>query len=145
MSRSKIAADTHTVRYSTNSVLAPPAGDAHAYLRTPHTRTRCTLRMYAGTLHTLWCRASIVSCLSACYRCIVQMHKHAQHESKGERARRPTPSDLPPAEALLDVNEIQLPPRPTHPFPVGSLEPSLAAIAAQYACSGGATARGKRT
>lgn len=72
----------------------------------------------------------------------------ASMSSTSQRVNAPDARRLvtyPRREALLDVHEIQLPNGLSpHPFPVGSLEPSLAAIAAQHACSGGATARGQR-
>ena len=97
-----------------------PAHCTHQH--TAHTSTHCTLRTtftrHTSTLHPpsphtrhapawssysprpLYCRKQL---FMVCYRddtyhAVVHsaMREHVQHESKGERARRPTPSDLPP-------------------------------------------------
>lgn len=97
-----------------------PAHCTHQH--TAHTSTHCTLRTtftrHTSTLHPpsphtrhapawssysprpLYCRNQLfmVCYRDDTYRAVVHsaMREHVQHESKGERARRPTPSDLPP-------------------------------------------------
>ena len=97
-----------------------PAHCTHQH--TAHTCTHCTLRTtftrHTSTLHPpsphtrhapawssysprpLYCRNQLfmVCYQDDTYRAVVHsaMREHVQHESKGERARRPTPSDLPP-------------------------------------------------
>ena len=147
-----------------------PAHCTHQH--TAHTSTHCTLRTtftrHTSTLHPpsphtrhtlprgrptppdpctaesnyLWYAIETIRIMPWCIAQCASMSSTSQRVNAPD-ARRPV--TYPRREALLDVHEIQLPNGLSpHPFPVGSLEPSLAAIAAQHACSGGATARGQR-
>lgn len=147
-----------------------PAHCTHQH--TAHTSTHCTLRTtftrHTSTLHPpsphtrhtlprgrptppdpctaeinyLWYAIETIRIVPWCIAQCASMSSTSQRVNAPD-ARRPV--TYPRREALLDVHEIQLPNGLSpHPFPVGSLEPSLAAIAAQHACSGGATARGQR-
>ena len=93
-------------------------------------------------INYLWYAIETIRIVPWCIAQCASMSSTSQRVNAPD-ARRPV--TYPRREALLDVHEIQLPNGLSpHPFPVGSLEPSLAAIAAQHACSGGATARGQR-
>jgi hypothetical protein len=145
----------HTAHTST---LHTPAHTAHCALPSPDTPppstplppTPVTLPRGRPTppdpctaeINYLWYAIETIRIVPWCIAQCASMSSTSQRVNAPD-ARRPV--TYPRREALLDVHEIQLPNGLSpHPFPVGSLEPSLAAIAAQHACSGGATARGQR-
>ena len=145
----------HTAHTST---LHTPAHTAHCALPSPDTPPPSTPRPptpvtlprgrptppdpCTAEINYLWYAIETIRIVPWCIAQCASMSSTSQRVNAPD-ARRPV--TYPRREALLDVHEIQLPNGLSpHPFPVGSLEPSLAAIAAQHACSGGATARGQR-